>query len=316
MNPDPLRYGASLPLDSVYYPLGFPLHIATNSEHVLHAAAESWGDYAPVFDTAPLRIRVAISPGPAASAPPVYTGQENLMLMASDPANVAACDSARGFAFCRLSAATAAERAFTAYYFLEAMAYHLLTQLYITPLHAACVSRDGRGVLLCGESGAGKTTLAYACVRRGWTYISDNESWLVRESSPPVVLGNPYRIRFRETAGGLFPELRTATPELHANGKMSINLKTATLAEMRVAARCQVHSLALLARGSVSAGFAPASAETALALLLSTVPMYEPRVACAHRESLARLAALPAVTLSYDSPGSGVAQLEALIRQV
>ena len=36
-------------------------------------------------------------------------------------------------------------------------------------------------MLLCGESGAGKTSLAYACAKRDWCYVSDNESWLLRD---------------------------------------------------------------------------------------------------------------------------------------
>jgi hypothetical protein len=44
---------------------------------------------------------------------------------------------------------------------------------YVT-LHAAAVARDGRLLLLAGESGAGKTTLTLALLRDGWTYLSDD----------------------------------------------------------------------------------------------------------------------------------------------
>jgi len=69
--------------------------------------------------------------------------------------------------------------------------------------HGACVARNGRGVLLSGPSGAGKTSLAYFCARNGWTYISDNESWLVR-SQPGLLLGNPHRIRFGTARASCF----------------------------------------------------------------------------------------------------------------
>src|SRR5262245_18578785 len=40
-------------------------------------------------------------------------------------------------------------------------------------LHAACVARGERAVLLMGRSGAGKSSLALEAVRRGFQYFSD-----------------------------------------------------------------------------------------------------------------------------------------------
>lgn len=40
-------------------------------------------------------------------------------------------------------------------------------------LHAACVAREGRGLVLVAPSGGGKSTLAAGLVRRGWSYLSD-----------------------------------------------------------------------------------------------------------------------------------------------
>ena len=189
----------------------------------MEAAASSWATFPAGFTTPPLEIHVLVekSPEQPGPTPPDYRGRESL-LMITGVHDSAVCDHARGFAFCRLSEATARLTAFTAYYYLEAIALHLLTQLYITPVHAACLVKDGAGVLLCGESGAGKSSLAYACAKRDWCYVSDNESWLVRDGEEPVVLGNPTRIRFRDSAPELFPELRTQKPFLFANGKTSI----------------------------------------------------------------------------------------------
>ncbi len=40
-------------------------------------------------------------------------------------------------------------------------------------LHAATLSFEGQGVVLVGNSGVGKSTLAAGLVSRGWTYLSD-----------------------------------------------------------------------------------------------------------------------------------------------
>ncbi|MFB6230875.1 MAG: hypothetical protein ABEL04_06935, partial [Salinibacter sp.] len=42
------------------------------------------------------------------------------------------------------------------------------------PLHAAGLTREGRGVLLTAGSGSGKSTAALSLVRNGWGYLSDD----------------------------------------------------------------------------------------------------------------------------------------------
>ena len=53
-------------------------------------------------------------------------------------------------------------------FFLECAAGGHIATLHVTPVHAGCVVLEGRGVLLCGDSGAGKSSLSYACARAGW----------------------------------------------------------------------------------------------------------------------------------------------------
>ena len=81
-------------------------------------------------------------------------------------------------------------RIYFRYNFLEKVVYLLLGASVVTDMHAACVSTDGKGVLLCGGSGAGKSTLAYACARAGWTYTSDDTSYLINDTDPPRVIGH------------------------------------------------------------------------------------------------------------------------------
>jgi serine kinase of HPr protein (carbohydrate metabolism regulator) len=47
-------------------------------------------------------------------------------------------------------------------------------------LHASCVAKDGRAVLLCGRSGAGKSDLALRLIDRGATLVSDDYTVLKR----------------------------------------------------------------------------------------------------------------------------------------
>jgi serine kinase of HPr protein (carbohydrate metabolism regulator) len=294
----------------MFYPLGYPLYLETNSEAVLRAAAESWGVFGPMREAEPMRLKVVVEPGGEEATPPVYRSQDHLLTISGGKANFAVCDYTRRLGYCHLSEAAAANRPFASYYFLEAMAFHLLTQWYVAPVHGACVAKGGAGVALCGDSGAGKSSLAYACLKQGWTYVSDNESWLVRADEPPRLIGNPSRIRFRDSAVALFPELSGLVPALHANGKMSIHLRTAGQTQCE----SHVNFVIFLDRQSDAPGaFTRTPREAAFAKLLAGVPLYEPRIRREHERALRRLTELPVLSMRYSSPESGVACLEELV---
>lgn len=50
----------------------------------------------------------------------------------------------------------------------------VLLQRRILPLHGSCVSIDGRGILITGKSGAGKSTIATALLNKGCKIITDD----------------------------------------------------------------------------------------------------------------------------------------------
>ena len=207
---DPFCYSVELPHERVYYPFGFRMRVVTNSLDILQVADESWGGFPLLFDDKSLELRLAVSDdqqAPSASGL-IWRAQRHLLTLQSDQNNFAICDLEKGFAFGWFVPASVRNHTFMRRYYIDSLVYLLLWQTHLTSLHAGCVARNGRAVLLCGESGAGKSSLAYACAKDGWCYVSDNESWLLRDDEGPVVLGNPTRIRFRESAPELFPELQ------------------------------------------------------------------------------------------------------------
>ena len=62
-------------------------------------------------------------------------------------------------------------------------------------LHATCVARGGRAVLLLGRSGSGKSDLALRLLDHGFTLVSDDRTLVRREgglliaSAPPSIRG-------------------------------------------------------------------------------------------------------------------------------
>ncbi len=66
------------------------------------------------------------------------------------------------------------------YELLEFAVYVLAARVQnLLPLHAACVGRDGQGVLLLGPSGSGKSTLTLHCLLQGLEFLAE-DSLLVR----------------------------------------------------------------------------------------------------------------------------------------
>jgi hypothetical protein len=307
---DPFLRETPLEHRRIYYPLGFALHLKTNSAEALKAAEAAWGGRPQAFEKSPLELRVIVESGGGHPPNPVYRGQGHLMSIVSDQENFAVCDYTRKFAFCRLNKAAVDDQSFVSYYFLEAIANFALTQLYLTPVHAACVARKGQGVLLSGASGAGKSTLAYFCAKKGWTYISDNESWLVRAGGR-ILLGNPRRIRFRKNAADLFPELKNRQAAPHPNGKMSIEM---TPDGLETAYQCEVERVVFLARqsGSPATLRAIRSGDT-LDYFLAELPVYEDWVREEQQISLNRIAELNPVELRYSDLEGAWRALESLI---
>ena len=78
----------------------------------------------------------------------------------------------------RVTPAAADSARYLRYFFLEAAALSMISSLRAFPVHGACVRAGGKGVLLCGDSGEGKSTLAYAGARAGWTYVSDDATYI------------------------------------------------------------------------------------------------------------------------------------------
>jgi hypothetical protein len=235
-----------------FYPLGFAVEIETNSIEILLAASESWREHICASTDTPLRIRLGVTEANSSSCPPapIPRSDGHLLSIVADAANFAVCDLLQGMAFGWVSEATLQNRLYFRYHFLEAIALSLISTSRASPLHAACVSLEGQGVLFCGASGAGKSTLAYACARAGWTFTSDDASYLLWETADLDVRGNSHQVRFRPSARELFPELQGRSLTPRAAGKPSIEVSTAELLGIVTAKESRVHYIVLLNRQS------------------------------------------------------------------
>lgn len=313
---DPLRYGVALPFSQDLFPLGFPVRLHTNSAEVIAAAHAAWSGYSRVFDTEPVEFRLAVALDSKAPRPPacIPTGQGNLVTTVHSHDNFVVADVARGFAFGWLTPGVAKDQGYLRYHFLEPIIYIILDCLYLTPIHAGCVSLNGSGILLCGASGAGKTSLAYALARKGWTYVADDATHLVRGDPDRRVLGRPLQIRFRQTARSLFPELQDHPVVARPNGKLDLEIATAGLHLPSVAMEARADFLVFLKREpDVRAELSPWNAEDAARALARVICIGEEVTRRDQLGALRELVKRPCYVLRYSDFNTAHEELSRLI---
>lgn len=301
---DPLLYTLPLPLEAEYYPIGFPVRLATNAKAILDAADWMWSRFPKLFDRGAMRIKVTVigdarPSGALPPAPPVLRGQEHLFSIVGDSGNFAAADLNCGFGHICLTPDVAADREYVRYHFLEPLAYVLLAARHVAFVHAACAALDRTAVLLCGASGSGKTCLAYGCARRGWTFLAGDAVAVVGDGGHRVV-GRPFEIRFRHTARRLFPELGKFPAMLRPSGKTDIEVDPSRL-NVPSAVEGNANCLVFLDRAAAPAkpAFRPVSRENARRELEEAICFGDESVRRRHAQTLDRLAQLPRVRLRY-----------------
>lgn len=220
-------------LRATYYPYGFAVEVRTNSGCVLEQMREMWGKFEKEHDTEPIQCDIQVVESDSADCPPTPTSRIMLPLMicVADANNYSIVDLEKCRTTITISRAALRHPLYAQYFLLGTPVCCVATR-HTTGVHAGCVALAGRGVLLCGDSGAGKSTLSYACARAGWTYVSDDGSFLLNGGTQRLVTGNCYQVRFRPSVTQLFPELADLKITPRAAGKPSIELPTSQMANI------------------------------------------------------------------------------------
>lgn len=304
-----------LPHRALFYPLGFPVEVFINEEALLPIVGECWSGFRQLHTNPPLQVHIEVREGGSAECPPapVIRLQHNLLTVVADAHNHAVCDLKHGFSLVWLNYAALQNRKYLCYHFIETAAQILITTSRATAVHAACVSRYGHGMLLSGDSGVGKSTLSYACAKAGWTYTSDDGSYLLNDADHPRVVGDCRKIRFRPSAKELFPELhgRDLTPRVQ--GKPSIEVPTAEL-RLITAEQANIHSIIFLNRQPLAkAELLPLPRPTVLERFRD---MFEPvgEIQETQIATLQRLSEVDAYELRYEDLQSAIDRLDLLAR--
>lgn len=314
---NPVLARTRMMFEETYFPLGFPVTIATNSIDVLEAAVENWGSFTKLFETEPLRIEVGVAATDSLVCPPtpVCRMREHLMTNIADGENFSINDLFLGYAAVWVTTAALQHRDYFRYFFLDSTAMCGIANRYATGIHSACVSLGGTGILLCGDSGAGKSTLSYACARAGWAYVTDDGSFLVHGRDDRLVVGNCSQMRFRPTAEALFPELRGRAIMGRAGvGKPSIEMTTGANLQIAKSSTAAIRQIVFLKRNVEKEELVMFPVAVARLYMMQRVHCM-PYNVTTHAEAVDHLLGVGALELRYNDLDWAVERLELLARE-
>ena len=234
------------------YPFGFPVEIMTNSSEILESAKRSWGHYKSKFSLPPLKLTVEVDSNGGLERPsaPIVRVWDGVLFIVADPNNMIVCNLLKGDAYGWINQASLVDDRYLRYYLLEAAVLSLISASRATPVHAACLSLNGHGFLLCGDSGAGKSSIAYAAAQAGWSYLSDDATYVANCAGNLLAFGNSHQMRFRPETLTLFPELSAKKITPRFAGKPSVEVPTADMREVSIVDEVKLDYTIFLKRGS------------------------------------------------------------------
>ena len=306
-----------LTLRTMFYPSGFPTEVRTNSAEILSHFDDLWGRFEGKFSTETIRVNMHLVESDSTECPPapVFRTMEHTMVYVADADNYGVLQFGRNESQSVVSSAALRHKLYLRTHFLGVTAWAHIRMRYMTPVHAGCVALDGHGVLLCGDSGAGKSTLSYACARAGWTYITDDGSYLLNHGTGRTVLGGCHKVRFRPSAAALFPEIDGMEVAPHMVGKPSIEMPTASMPDLICAPSAEAKFVVFLNRRTAGPPeLVPYRRDVARYFMWQGLHASTDSFA-AQYQVVERLLTLPILELRYTDLDWAVERLQRLVRE-
>jgi hypothetical protein len=181
---DPFHERAPMPWRARFQVLGYRFDFESNSAQLLRLVRSAYADlpgHRLSPPAAPFRIRLWLADKDTRGArkqPPALrtqSGPDELLCGMMDAANFALLCPHERTALISVSRDMLRHPYHVRYELIEFAVFTLASRAQgLVPLHAACVGRSGRGLLLMGASGAGKSTLALHCLMVGLDFLSED----------------------------------------------------------------------------------------------------------------------------------------------
>ena len=259
-----------------------------------------------------LWLRVQVVDGDPALEPTHFRGMGHLVICRYG-ANVFVFDLHRKQVNALLSNSAAHHREFWRTCWIPLILGVMASSIGVLPVHSACVVKGGRGVLVAGESMAGKSTLCVALAKNGYELLSDDWTYVRPSGAGFLCCGLQVPVKLLPDAIGHYPELARHAPARTANGEIAYEVSGSSLG-VRYATACLPEAVIFLERtASETTSFRPASRSFVEQYLANSVERLPPELQEAEktrRSAIVKLGELPAWTFRYSgSPQQGARSL-------
>lgn len=167
------------------------------------------------------------------------------------------------------SSRTAADEEFWKRTILPVLVGTMSSALGIVAVHSACLLYKGRGVLLSGYSGVGKSTLTMTLARRGLSLLSDEWTYISPRGEQGLdAWGLSLPVKLLPDAVTFFPELEPHEPAVSLNGEVAYEVDPEPVFGCKRSSHCLPEIFVLLERSSKEeASFTEVSMEEIVAYL-------------------------------------------------
>jgi hypothetical protein len=182
---------------------------------------------------------------------PHFRGLHHIVIASFSASNLFVFDLLRRNVVATVSGSLARDQRFWNEVLLPIAMGVLGATLGVEPVHCACLSDCGEGLLLAGASGAGKSTLAAALVQAGFSYLSDDWTFLCRKDGKLVAHGISPIVKLLPDAIRYFAGLGQHQVRASLNGELAYELSAADAFGATIIRRCKPRSFVFLERRSL-----------------------------------------------------------------
>lgn len=167
----------------------------------------------------------------------------------------------------------------------------LLRRRDLYPLHAACLASRDSGVLICGPSGSGKSSLTLALLGAGLDFLGDDLVF-VRETDAGVrAFGFPDELGLSADVAELGVRIPSAVDLLPQPGWPKARVGVHSVSPTAtVVSSCTPRLIVILAEGADPGVIVESTPDAALLDLVPSILLTEPSTCAAHLAALASLA--------------------------
>ena len=240
----------ALPFGARFFVAGSVWDVRSNSHEILQAMREMF-DQASSGQHADLHLRFhvdfAVNNAPC-WAKPHFRALDHLYYATYGPCDSMLVDQLSRRVIGSFSPAVARDLRYWKQTILPVLLGIVSASIGVTPVHCACVVKGGSGLLLGGESGAGKSTMALSLSRNGFSYLSDDCTYLSRTCAEMRAWGLPTSVKLLPDAVSYFPELVSLDPVLSLNGEWALNVDPTEISNVERCLSCAPRWLVFLER--------------------------------------------------------------------